>query len=155
MNVQRPMPKTARRITSAASVSPVSNSVFGIRHSVFVVQHERHPNIGLQPLSMLSLPNRMKTRTGYLLALTLVATTLCAGRCFDAGPGVQPEARLGSDKLVARFTRSFSRTVSHSPLIAEQHRAGPITQPKVLIVTDRAHNIPLSPLQLHLPPPLA
>jgi hypothetical protein len=97
----------------------------------------------------------MKKRTGYLLALTLVATTLCAGHLLAAGPGVQPEARLASEKLVARLTKSFSRTVSHSPLIVERRMAGPLAHPLVFVSTDRLHCIDLSPLQLHLPPPLA
>jgi hypothetical protein len=96
----------------------------------------------------------MKHRTRYILALTLVATTLCAGRLFASDQNTRTESRISTEKLVARLTRSFSRTVSRSPLVVQRRLTLPIAQPIVIVSTARDHTIALSPLQSNLPPPL-
>jgi hypothetical protein len=104
--------------------------------------------------SMLSLPNRMKNRTRYVLALTLVATTLCASRLFASDQNSRSETRVSTEKLVARLTRSFSQVVTRSPLLVQRRMAAPIVQPILIVSTARVHCIAISPLQANLPPPL-
>jgi hypothetical protein len=95
----------------------------------------------------------MKLRPRYILALTLVATTLCAGRLFASDQNTQSEARLLSEKFVARITKSFSRIVSRGPVLVQQRTASPIPQLIVVISTDRSLSLNLSPCQFRLPPP--
>jgi hypothetical protein len=96
----------------------------------------------------------MKHHTRYLLALTLVATTLCAGRLFASDQTQRGDSKAVTEKLVARLTRSFSRTVSQNPLIVQRRLASPMTQPLLVVSTDRVHSIALSPFESRLPPPL-
>jgi hypothetical protein len=96
----------------------------------------------------------MKHRTRYLLALTLVATTLCAGRLFASEQAQRGESKAVTEKLVARLTRSFSRTVSQNPLVVQRQLVSAPTQPLLIVATDRAHSIALSPFESRLPPPL-
>jgi hypothetical protein len=96
----------------------------------------------------------MKHRSRYLLALTLVATTLCADRLFASNQNApRPETRLPSEKLVARLTRSFRQVVPRSPLMAQRQNTAPTPVSVVFISTDRAFDLPLSPNQFRLPPP--
>jgi len=96
----------------------------------------------------------MKHRARSIIVLTLVATTLCAGRLFASGPNSGPESRLPSEKLTARITRSLSRTVCRNPLVVQRRMASPIAQPILLVTDQRSHAVLLSPFQFRLPPPL-
>jgi hypothetical protein len=97
----------------------------------------------------------MKYRARSIIALTLVATTLCAGRWFTTAPAAGPESRLPSEKLVARITRGLSRTVCRNPIVVVQRRLGsPVVQPPVPACVDVFRSTPLSPFRFGLPPPL-
>jgi hypothetical protein len=98
----------------------------------------------------------MKYRARSIITLTLVATTLCAGRWFMSGPNDGPESRLPSERLVARITRGLSRTVGRNPIVVTQRRmSSPVAQPPVLVSVQGLHSTAgLSPFQFRLPPPL-
>jgi hypothetical protein len=95
----------------------------------------------------------MNRRTRYLLALTLVATTLCAGRLFASDRTDRADTKPATEKLVARLTRCFSHTVSRTPIIVHRQWAAPITTLAVMTPQPCTHSTTLSPLQSNLPPP--
>jgi hypothetical protein len=96
----------------------------------------------------------MKHRSRYVLALTLVATTLCADRLFASERALTPEARQPMENLVARLTRTFGRVVSRKPIVVERRIAAPLPVSVVVISTDRVFSLPLSPFEFRLPPPV-
>jgi hypothetical protein len=100
----------------------------------------------------------MRNRARSIIALTLVATTLCAARLFASGPNAGPESRLPSEKLVARLTRSISRTMGRNalqhPQLVQRPMACAATTAPVLVSIDRPHSTALDPFQYRLPPPL-
>jgi hypothetical protein len=96
----------------------------------------------------------MKHRSRYVLALTLVATTLCADRLFASDRSLAPETRQPMEKLVARLTRTFGHVVSRKPLVVERRMAVSLPMPVVVISTDRGFSLPLSPFESRLPPPV-
>jgi hypothetical protein len=95
----------------------------------------------------------MKHRSRYVLAITLVATTLCADRLFASDRALQPESRQPMEKLVARLTRSFSQVVPRSPLVVQRRLTASLPTPVVVVSTARTFSLPLSPFQFRLPPP--
>ncbi len=102
---------------------------------------------------MLSFYESMNHRTRYVLALTLVATTLCAGHLFASDQKSPTETRV-TENLVARLTRSFSHVVCRTPIVVQQRIASPVTHPLLVISTECDHCITLLNFQLNLPPPL-
>ena len=96
----------------------------------------------------------MKHRTRYALALTLVATTICAGHLFASDRNTRTESRVATEKLVARLTRGFSAAVSRCPLVVQQRRTTPVAAPLITVSTARWHSVALSPFESNLPPPL-
>jgi len=96
----------------------------------------------------------MKHRSRYVLALTLVATTLCADRLFASNRALGPEIRQPMENLVARLTRTFGHVVSRTPMVTERRMAVSLPTPAVVICTDRAFSLPLSPFEFRLPPPV-
>jgi hypothetical protein len=96
----------------------------------------------------------IRHRSRYILALTLVATTLCADRLFASNRALEPEARQPMEKLVARLTRTFGHVVSPKPLVVERRIAVCLPTPVVVTSTDRAFSLPLSPFEFRLPPPV-
>ena len=94
----------------------------------------------------------MKHRTRYALALTLVATTLCAGRLFASDQKTGSDTKI-TEKLVTRLTRSFSHAVARSPIIVQRRMTMPVVQPVFDVSTDRNYCIALAPFESNLPPP--
>jgi hypothetical protein len=89
------------------------------------------------------------------LAMTLVATALCADRAVAASPAVRPEPAARST-LVGRLKVSFRRCVAVVRLWEarrDQERPAQAAAPVVQLC--RFEAISLSPFQFRLPPPAA
>jgi hypothetical protein len=99
--------------------------------------------------------SRMKHRPRYILALTLVATTLCAQRLFASDGSVRVESKQQSERLVARLTRGLSQAVRQNPLIVRYGITTPPPRPESIATQTDASSPSLSIVQLPLPPPLA
>ncbi len=99
------------------------------------------------------LTDRMKHSSRYVLALTLVATTLCADRLFASDQLSRVETRPAAERLVARLTRGFGHIVPHTPLVVQRHMTSTLPGPMVVIATHPAFCLALSPLQFRMPPP--
>jgi hypothetical protein len=95
----------------------------------------------------------MKHRSRYVLALTLVATTLCAQRLFASEGSARIDSKPQSERLVARLTRGLSRVVRQHPLIVRCGIASIPARPQT--ITTQIVTIPptLSSAQYPLPPP--
>ena len=96
----------------------------------------------------------MLHRARYVLAVTLVATALCADRATAAVIDARPQLGQLAEKLVARLTRSFSQTVPTISVFAE-HRVGlPANSVRpVQFCQTVGPRILLLPFQFCLPPP--
>ena len=95
----------------------------------------------------------MRYRTRHLLALTLLATTLCAVRVDVAATKVEPTPTGG---LVDRLTDGLRRTVATRPIVRQRcpisADAAPVV-PAVAIRTTAVAPPPTCPAHLPLPPP--
>ncbi len=98
----------------------------------------------------------MKSPARSILALTLIATTLCAGRLFASDAGTQPQSRVATEKLVERLTRGLSRSIGRTAMATRlmvQPRSAALVQPKQIARDQIAQSACLSPLKIALPPP--
>ena len=97
----------------------------------------------------------MRYRTRYLLAITLLATTLCVDRPAVAAAKVDA---VVSRTLVDRLTDGFRRSVATRPVVRQRcplaTKAVPPT-PVVAIRTTAVAPPPACPAHLPLPPPTA
>ena len=83
----------------------------------------------------------MRTPARYLLALTLVATALCADRATAAEERAGPTAPTRG--LVDRLTDGFRRTVATTPLVRQRCPLAPATRsPRAVPVRTAAAAIP-------------
>ncbi len=101
----------------------------------------------------------MRDRARYLLAVTIVATALCADRAMAAMPDARPQ--LGqlvgqfAEKLVARLTTSFSQSVPSVRMFAQRQMVASAVSSRPWITRQLAvRPILLCPCQFRLPPPL-
>ena len=93
----------------------------------------------------------MRSRARYLLALTLVATALCADRATADVP--RPDATPARG-LVDRLTDGFRRTVAAPRLVRQRCRVTPAAAAPVVVVRTAAVAAPVvCPARLPLPPP--
>jgi hypothetical protein len=93
----------------------------------------------------------MKHRPRYVLALTLVATTLCAQRLFASEGRIDPKPQ--SERLVARLTRGLSQVVRQNPLIVRYAVACQSPRPQAITCQIESASPILTVPQLPLPPP--
>ena len=95
----------------------------------------------------------MRIRTRYLLAATLVATTLCVDRVTVAEARVDAAPSRG---LVDRLTDGFRRTVASRPIVRQRCLGSvPLARPSVVVRTAAAVPADVCPACLPLPPPVA
>ncbi len=98
----------------------------------------------------------MRHRARYLLAVTLVATALCADRAMAAVPEARPQIGQLAEKLAARLSRSFGRTASTRIVLTERASEGTPTNHEQGVVAQVARpQSLLSVYQFRLPPPSA
>lgn len=93
-----------------------------------------------------------------ILAITLVASALCADRAIAASPALRPQVASVAGRLVSRLSINLRRVVPSAKVYQTRHEgaAGLLRQPRLEVVQpDRSLAIRLSPLLLRLPPPLA
>jgi hypothetical protein len=99
----------------------------------------------------------MMNRTRQIIAVTLVATALCADRALAAGPVVNQRVATVACRVAARFATQFRRTVPSFKRIEQRSpggisrdvgRAAPAVDPVV-------EPFAFSPFQFRLPPPVA
>jgi hypothetical protein len=96
----------------------------------------------------------MRYRARYLLAVTLVATALCADRATATVADARPQIGQLAEKLVARLTRSFRRTVPTVSMFAERRTGLPANSVRSIQLCQAARRrFELSPHQFPLPPP--
>jgi hypothetical protein len=94
-----------------------------------------------------------------VVAMTLVATALCADRAVIAAPagGAQTPATVGitNRTLVARLTVSLRRCVPGLRMVAvRRDQDRPAIIPSLAAQTPLFEAVSLSPFQFRLPPPL-
>jgi hypothetical protein len=97
----------------------------------------------------------MNGKTRHLVAITLVATALCADRALSAAPVLRPQVATAAGKLVSRLSVSLRRVVP-SVRVYESRRDGLAdSYVKSSWTSDASVRLgaELSPLLLHLPPP--
>jgi hypothetical protein len=92
----------------------------------------------------------------HLIAVTMVATALCADRMTVAAPS-QPQVTQIAGRLVNRLTGQLRRSVVAGRLYQPMQRNLPAAEP---VATVPVQNIPacqarLSPFYFRLPPPQA
>jgi hypothetical protein len=90
----------------------------------------------------------------YVLALTLVASTLCAGRLIQSDKTSPSEQRPVVERLVARLTRTLSRSIARSPLVLQRRMVSPVASPRLPVSTNRDFSVPLLMRESRLPPPV-
>jgi len=96
------------------------------------------------------------TKTRHLIAVTLVATALCADRAALAVPSQQPVTQLAG-QFIQRLSSSFRRVLPAARL----YRSGrygfqPVVRPlRATVSAQHPPAIRLSPFYFRLPPPLA
>jgi hypothetical protein len=91
----------------------------------------------------------------HVLAVTLVATAICADRVAVAAPPQAPRGQLAAS-LIQRLTTRFRRVVATARLYQPRREDPGCTEPAARIVPQRLLPAPiaLSPFQFRLPPPL-
>ena len=96
---------------------------------------------------------KMRTPARYLLALTLVATALCADRAQAEAP--RADQAVPSRGLVDRLTDGFRRTVTTTPLVRQRCPLVPaVRSPRPWPVRPAAATVqPVNPACLPQPPP--
>lgn len=89
-----------------------------------------------------------------MIAVTLVATAICADRVAVAVPVVAPTGQLAA-RLIQRLTLRFRRVVAAATLYQPRREDRGCSDPAPLVICDRAAPAPirLSPFQFRLPPP--
>jgi hypothetical protein len=99
---------------------------------------------------------QMKGKARQLVAITLMATALCADRAVSAAPEIRPQVATAAGKLVTRLSVSLRRVVP-SARVFESRRDGLAASSVKNRWTSNAtvrFGTELSPLTLHLPPPM-
>ncbi|HMB94691.1 MAG TPA: hypothetical protein VKK61_01495 [Tepidisphaeraceae bacterium] len=94
-------------------------------------------------------------RFRQMLAITLVATALCADRAAVAAPVLRPQVASAASRFVSRLSARFHRVVS--AIRVYQNQTGDVVAAqKTILVSDATacFRTRLSPLLLRLPPPL-
>jgi hypothetical protein len=90
-----------------------------------------------------------------MIAITLVAASLCADRAVTAAPVLRPQMNGIASRLVSRLSAKFQRVV---PTIrVYQNQTGHIVSAeKIYPITDTTacFRMRLSPMLLRLPPPV-
>ena len=98
---------------------------------------------------------RMNGKARHIVAITLVATALCADRAVAAAPALRPQVATAAGKLVTRLSVSLRRVVP-AVHVYESRRDG-LADSDVTIVRSSSPlarcGEELSLLVLHLPPP--
>jgi hypothetical protein len=92
-----------------------------------------------------------------ILAITLVASALCADRALAASPMLRPQVASAAGRLVSRLSVSLRRSVP-SARVYQVRREGAAAQAVPQLSSPlpaRSLGVQLSPLVLRLPPPLA
>jgi len=90
-----------------------------------------------------------------VVAVTLVATALCADRAASAAPAIRPQVTQLAGRLVTRLSHSFRRTIPAVRLYAARRdgfRAA-VTFARPVASAPLVPQ-PLSPFQFRLPPPI-
>src|SRR6187455_171781 len=95
-------------------------------------------------------------RTRHVLAITLLATALCADRAVASSPVLRPQVASAAGKLVTRLSVTFCRVV---PSVRVYQTRGDLVAADAIIAyptADRSacFGARLSPLLLRLPPPI-
>ena len=95
-------------------------------------------------------------KTRHLIAVTLVATALCADRAALAVPSQQPVTQLAG-QFIQRLSNSFGRVLPAARLYrSSRYGVQPVVRPMRATVSPQAPPaIQLSPFYFRLPPPLA
>jgi hypothetical protein len=96
-------------------------------------------------------------RARHILAVTLVATALCADRMASAAPAIQEPVREIAGRLITRLSDSFQQVAPaarmYQPL---RQNARPVIEPVVFTPIVRAPAcVAVSPFQFRLPPPVS
>jgi hypothetical protein len=93
-----------------------------------------------------------------ILAITLVASALCADRALAASPALRPQVASVAGRLVSRLSVTLRRVVP-SAKVYQTRREGasaPFVQPRLEVERPVGSlAMRLSPLILRLPPPTA
>jgi hypothetical protein len=95
----------------------------------------------------------MRIRTHYLIAMTLVATTLCVDQAVDAQGRCDAEPTRG---LVDRLSDAIRRTVATRPMVRQRcpyATVTVVTPPSAPVRTTAVAAVPVCPACLPLPPP--
>jgi hypothetical protein len=92
----------------------------------------------------------------HMIAVTLVATAICADRVAVAAPAQAPSGQFAG-RLIQRLTTRFRRVVAAATLYQPRREDTGCSEPAPSIICERpaAAAISLSPFQFRLPPPLA
>jgi hypothetical protein len=93
----------------------------------------------------------------HLIAVTLMATALCADRAIPAAPTQTPSANLAT-RLIERLTVSLRGVVPNARLYQPRRfglRPADERPAAALTLDSDLKSVPLSPFQFRLPPPLA
>jgi hypothetical protein len=91
----------------------------------------------------------------HVLAVTLVATAICADRVAVAAPPQAPRGQLAAS-LIQRLTTRFRRVVATARLYQPRREGAGCTELATPIVPQSflRVRVALSPFQFRLPPPL-
>ena len=98
-------------------------------------------------------------RTRHILAMTLMATALCADRMATAAPEIRVHLQVASDpiaRLATKLSLRFCRVVP-AVRLHQARREGPLhVEPNALpiVLSVIVHRVEGSPFQFRLPPPL-
>jgi hypothetical protein len=93
-----------------------------------------------------------------ILAITLVASALCADRAIAAAPALRPQVASVAGRLVSRLSVTFRRAVPSAKVYQTRREgvSGLLTQPRLKAAQPAGWlAMRLSPLLLRLPPPRA
>jgi predicted trehalose synthase len=96
-------------------------------------------------------------KSQHVIAVTLVATALCADRVAFATPPVQAPVMQWAQRLASRLSGSFRRVVPAAKLFQQRREAMRIVPAPRIAAARRTIPVPLviSPFYFRLPPPLA
>ena len=94
-------------------------------------------------------------RTRQILAVTLVATALCADRVVASAPVIRPEVTETARQIVRRLAVSFRQDVPSVRFERSTDPSLPVAagQPCIVALDTPLHTREGTPFQFRLPPP--
>lgn len=93
----------------------------------------------------------------HVIAVTLMATAICADRLAPAAPAEPPATHLAG-RLIERLSMSLRRVLPAVGLYQPRCPGLRLTAARILPFADQTlgfHRVLLSPFQFRLPPPIA